>query len=165
MLTGQDWKIAAKTFPVCVHFFVGENMENKIKKILLKESNKAYINGDVPVGALIVRKNKVLCHCHNTKQKKNKVIAHAEINCIIKAAKKLKTWHLNECELYVTLKPCKMCEEVIKSSQIKKVYYYLDKPIEKKEFYKTEFSIINDEISIKVKNQLKSFFTKKISKR
>ena len=53
----------------------------------------------------------------------NWITGHAEINAIEKACKKKKTWHLNNCELYTTLEPCKMCFEVIKQARIKKVYY------------------------------------------
>ena len=54
---------------------------------------------------------------------------------ILKASKKLKDWRLDNCDLYVTLKPCSMCENIIKQSRIKNVFYLLDKPINKKEYY------------------------------
>ena len=57
----------------------------------------------------------------NTREKTHLITRHAEINAIEKACKKKKTWHLDNCELYVTLEPCKMCMEVVKQSRIKKV--------------------------------------------
>ena len=62
----------------------------------------------------------------NNKYSKNNPLGHAEINAIIKATKKLKTTNLKECELYVTLKPCKMCQSIIREMRIKKVYYYIE---------------------------------------
>ena len=78
-------------------------------KLAMKEATKAYKNGDVPVGAVIVKNNKVIAKAHNMKEKNKSAIKHAEIIVIEKACKKVKNWHLNDCELYVTLEPCMMC--------------------------------------------------------
>ena len=104
------------------HFLLGDKM-NKYIEIALKEAKKSIKTGDIPVGAIIVEKGKILSKAHNTREKKHIITGHAEINAIEKACKKKKTWHLNECELYTTLEPCKMCTEVIKQARIKKVYY------------------------------------------
>ena len=94
--------------------------------ILLKEAKKAYKKGNVPVAAIIIKDNKLIAKAHNTKNTSNIAINHAELICIKKACKKLKTWYLNECEMIVTLKPCDMCIAAIAESRIKKVSYILD---------------------------------------
>ena len=84
---------------------------------------------------------------------------------IKKASRKLKDWRLDSCELYVTLKPCSICENAIKQSRIKNVYYLLDKPEEKKEYYKT--NIVKTNIRTQQEEYskiLKGFFAKKRDK-
>lgn len=109
----------------------------------IKQAVLAAKKNEVPVGAVIVYKNKIIAKAHNTRQKKHRVIDHAEIKAILKAAKKLKDWRLNECDLYVTLKPCHMCETVIMESRIKNVYYLLEKNKTKKEYSKTKITQTN----------------------
>ena len=92
-------------------------------EIALKEAEKSLITDDVPVGAVIVEKGKILAKAHNTREKKHTVTRHAEINVVEKVCQKKRTWHLNDCELYVTLEPCQMCLEVIKQAHIKRVIY------------------------------------------
>lgn len=89
----------------------------------LKEAKKAYEIDEVPVGAVIVKDGKVIAKAHNLKETKKLVTAHAEILAIEKASKKMNNWRLEDCELYVTLKPCKMCRQVIKEARIKHIYY------------------------------------------
>ena len=93
--------------------------------IALKEAYKAYKNDEIPVGAVIIDNNsgKIISKGYNKKEKKNISIFHAEIDAIIKASKKLNNWRLNNCTLYVTLYPCKMCLSVIEESKIKRVVY------------------------------------------
>ena len=98
-------------------------MEEKIVKILIKESLKSYKIGEVPVGCVIIKNNKIIATGHNTKEKNKCAIHHAEINAIIKACKKNREWRLENCKLYVTLEPCNMCKEVIRQSRIHEVYY------------------------------------------
>ena len=99
-------------------------MENKEKfmKEALKEAHKAYEKLEVPVGAIIVKDNKIIARAHNLKETKQSTIKHAEIIAIEKASKKLKNWRLNECEMYITLEPCPMCAGAIINSRINKVY-------------------------------------------
>ena len=104
------------------HFLLGDEMRKYIE-LAIKEARKSIKTNDVPVGAIIVENGKIISKSHNTREKKYKITGHAEINAIEKACKKKKTWHLNNCELYTTLEPCKMCFEVIKQARIKKVYY------------------------------------------
>ncbi len=100
--------------------------ENKLKiknmKQALIEARKAYEKEEIPVGAIIVRDNKIIAKAHNIKEEKNDTTKHAEIIAIQKASKKLGSWRLNDCEMYVTLEPCAMCAGALIQSRIKKVY-------------------------------------------
>ena len=98
------------------------NIINTLKKLNAKALN----NGDVPVSCIILFNNKIISTGYNMRVKKNNPLLHAEVVAIQKAAKKLKTWNLSECDLICTMKPCSMCLEIIKSAKIKKVYYILD---------------------------------------
>lgn len=99
---------------------------NNYMKIALYEAKKSYRKGDVPVGAVIVKNNKIIAKAHNLKEKKHNPLLHAEIIAINKASKKLKRWRLDDCELYVTMEPCLMCTGAIIQSRIKKVYYSIE---------------------------------------
>lgn len=98
-------------------------MKNKFMKSALKCAQKAFENGEVPIGAVVVLDGKVIARGHNRRTKNQIATAHAEIEAIEKACKKLKSWRLPECELYVTLEPCPMCMGAVLNSRIKKVYY------------------------------------------
>ena len=91
-------------------------------KQALKEAEKAYRKLEVPVGAVIVKDGKIIARAHNQKETKTDTTKHAEILAIQKASKKLETWRLIDCEMYVTLEPCSMCAGAIINSRIKKVY-------------------------------------------
>ena len=93
----------------------------------MNEAKKSVKHKDIPVGALLVLNDCVIATGHNTREKTNNILGHAEINVIKKAAKKLGRWNLSGCSLYVTLKPCSMCMEVIKQTKISEVFYVLDK--------------------------------------
>lgn len=98
-------------------------MDNEeLMREALKEAEKAYKKDEIPVGAIIVKDGKIIARAHNLKEKKKSAIAHAEILAINKANKKLKTWRLLDCEMYVTLEPCTMCMGAIIASRIKKIY-------------------------------------------
>ena len=88
----------------------------------LKQAKKAFNILEVPVGAIIVKDNTIIARAYNQKEKKTDTTQHAEIIAIQKASKKLKSWRLNDCEMYVTLEPCPMCAGAIIQSRIKKVY-------------------------------------------
>lgn len=91
-------------------------------KLALKEAKKAYEKGEVPVGAVIVKDGKLIAKAYNLKEIKNDTTNHAEILAIKKASKKLNSWRLIDCEMYVTLEPCSMCAGALIQSRIKKVY-------------------------------------------
>lgn len=99
-------------------------MEQKEKFMneALKEAKKAYKKLEIPVGAIIVKDGKVIARAYNVKEEKNDTTKHAEIIAIQKASKKLESWRLNNCEMYVTLEPCAMCAGAIIQARLKKVY-------------------------------------------
>lgn len=98
------------------------NNQEKFMKQALKEAKKAYDKLEVPVGAIIVKDGKIIARAHNQKETKFDTTKHAEILAIQKASKKLKSWRLLDCEMYVTLEPCSMCAGAIINSRIKKIY-------------------------------------------
>ncbi len=117
--------------------------KQKVVKQLIILAEKAYKKGEIPVSAIIIYNNSIISKKYNLKEKQNDVTAHAEILAIREAARKLKSWNLSNCDLYVSLKPCAMCEEVIKQSRIRNVYYLLDKLDYKHDFSKTTFKKID----------------------
>ncbi|HIS35112.1 TPA: nucleoside deaminase [Candidatus Scatousia excrementigallinarum] len=80
-------------------------------------------SGEIAVGAVIVKDGKVISSSYNQKEALNDVTAHAEILAIREAEKKLGSWRLQDCEMYVTLEPCPMCAWAIVQSRIKTVYF------------------------------------------
>ena len=89
----------------------------------LDEAKKAYELDEIPVGCVIFREDEIVGCGYNRKESESNAILHAEIIAIDEACRKLGTWRLEECCLYVTLKPCMMCMGAIMESRIKKVYY------------------------------------------
>lgn len=98
-----------------------EKNKEYFMKQALKEAEKAYKKLEVPVGAIIVKDGKIIARAHNQKETKTDTTKHAEILAIQKASKKLESWRLIDCEMYVTLEPCTMCAGAIINSRIKKV--------------------------------------------
>lgn len=126
---------------------------------IIKEMNKLLIKAkqedEVPVGAILVKDNKIIFKAYNKTNKTNDILSHAEINVIKKASKKLNNWRLDGCTLYVSLEPCSMCKEIIKKSRINNVIYF-----SKQNEYKTENDpeyqfIKNNDISEYLSNYFK----------
>lgn len=134
---------------------------DKLLQIMLKEAKKAYKCGEVPIGCVIVRNDKVIAQAHNIKQKTHLPFNHAEVIAIIKATKKEKDWRLDDCDLYVTLEPCNMCKEIIKESRIKNVYYLLNSKYANNSFSIHSEKINNVDIEKSYNNLLKGFFNAK----
>lgn len=87
--------------------------------MIAKEEAIAAMNeGEIPVGAVIVKNGEVIGRGHNLKENLNDITAHAEIIAIKEAASKIGDWRLNDCEMYVTLEPCPMCSSAIAQSRI-----------------------------------------------
>lgn len=91
--------------------------------LALKEANKAREIDEVPIGCVIVNDNKVIARGHNLREYKQDPTLHAEMVAIRKASKKLKSWRLEGCNIYVTIEPCIMCSGAIIQSRIKTVIY------------------------------------------
>jgi len=107
---------------VCA-FYKGDKMDEKYMRLALKESKKSLLCDDVPVGAIVVKNNVVIAKGHNIKESTGVATKHAEIIAIEKACRKLKSWRLDNCDLYVTMEPCLMCSGAIIQSRIGKVVY------------------------------------------
>lgn len=97
-------------------------------KEALKQAARAKEKDEVPVGAVIVKDDVIIARAHNLKEHKQKATAHAEVLAIEKATKKLGTWCLQDCDLYVTLEPCMMCTGAIELSRIRRLYYGTSDP-------------------------------------
>ncbi|MCP4051230.1 MAG: nucleoside deaminase [bacterium] len=137
--------------------------------LAVREAKKGAKKKEVPVGAIVVKDNKVLAAAHNLKERKSDVTAHAEILAIKKASKKIGDWRLTDCTLYSTLEPCPMCAGAILHARIKRIVYgaldikwgasgsitnlFLEKFFN---HYTESIYIINDECG----NLLKRFFKK-----
>ena len=98
-----------------------QNNEYYMKQAL-KQAKKAFENNEVPVGAIIVKNNKIIARSYNKKEGKKDTTKHAEIIAIQKASKKLNAWRLEDCSMYVTLEPCTMCIGAIINARIKNLY-------------------------------------------
>lgn len=134
-------------------------MNNKFMFEALKQAKKAYNKEEVPVGVVIVKDNKIIAKAYNKIESKNDATKHAEIIAIQKASKKIKNWRLYDCDMYVTLEPCAMCEAAIELSRIKNVYYCLSKDknitVDKTKYKKVK------KYEDEYKNLLQSFFKKR----
>jgi len=107
-----------------------KNIDNKIlfmKKALLY-AQKAFSEEETPIGAVLVRDGKIISSGYNRRESMQDVTLHAEINAIKKACRKLGSWRLDNCDLYVTLEPCIMCAGAIQQAKIRKVYFGASEP-------------------------------------
>lgn len=97
-------------------------MDEYFLKFAIEQAIIAQEKGEVPVGAIIVKNNKLIAKGHNLCENTNDPTAHAEIIAIKNASKILNTWRLNDCDMYVTLEPCPMCAGAIVQSRIRNLY-------------------------------------------
>lgn len=98
-------------------------MQNPFMSIALEEAHSAYAEGEVPVGAVIVKDGAVIAREHNMCEAEKNALCHAEINAIQKACQKLDTQRLSDCDLYVTLEPCAMCCGAIAHVNLRRLYF------------------------------------------
>ena len=89
----------------------------------LQEAQKAYEEGEVPVGAVVVCQNRIIAKGHNQTERLTDVTAHAEIIALTAAEQYLGSKYLDECTMYVTLEPCVMCAGALAWSQLGKLVY------------------------------------------
>lgn len=96
---------------------------DKFMSEALAQANKAKQKEEVPIGAVIVKDGKIIARGYNRREKKQNALAHAELIAIKKACRRLHSWRLDGCEIFVTLEPCPMCAGAIVNARIKKLYY------------------------------------------
>lgn len=89
----------------------------------LKEAQKAFEISEIPVGAVVVCKNRIIARAHNQTEKLTDATAHAEMLAVTAAANYLGSKYLNECTLYVTLEPCVMCAGALHWVQLQKLVF------------------------------------------
>ena len=89
----------------------------------LYEAEKSEKEGEIPVGAVIVKNGEIIARGRNRREKEKNALCHAELEAINNACKALGGWRLFDCDLYVTLEPCPMCAGAIINSRIKTVYF------------------------------------------
>ena len=121
---GQDRNVAAlSNLFMCDGFIFMKHSKEYYMKQALKEANKALLIDEVPIGCVIVKDDKIIARGFNKRESKNDVTSHAEIETIRKANKKLNSWRLVDCDIYITLEPCIMCMGAIIQSRIANIYY------------------------------------------
>lgn len=89
----------------------------------LQEAEKALEDNEVPVGAVVVKDQKIIGRGYNQVEKLKDATAHAEMIAITSAANHIGNWRLSECSIYVTLEPCTMCTGALLSSRIKDLFF------------------------------------------
>ena len=92
-------------------------------RVALIQAQRAFEQGEVPIGAVVVHNGQVIAVAHNEKEQRNDPTAHAEVLAIQRAAKVLGSWRLTDAILYVTLEPCPMCAGAIVQSRLKQIVY------------------------------------------
>lgn len=144
------------------------NKDEEIMSIAIKEANLAFLEGEIPVGAVIVDKNyNIISKAHNKKEKLNDVTAHAEILAIKEAVKVTNSWRLNDYKIYVTMEPCLMCTSAILQSRIKEIIYGVDSKFNELSLTYLSDYLFDNGISIKhnilnneINNLMNKFFQK-----
>jgi len=94
----------------------------------LQEAEKALEENEVPVGAVVVKENKIIGRGYNQVERLKDATAHAEMIAITSAANHIGNWRLSECSIYVTLEPCVMCTGALLASRIKELYFAIFDP-------------------------------------
>lgn len=97
--------------------------DNRYMKMALDEAARAYEEGEVPVGAIVVCKGRVIARAHNLTETLTDVTAHAEMQAVTAAANYLGGKYLNDCTLYVTVEPCIMCAGALGWAQLGRLVY------------------------------------------
>ena len=100
-----------------------EDFDERMMELALAQARLAAQEGEIPVGAVLVRRGEVLAQAHNRREASHDPTAHAEILCMREAARILGDWRLRDCALYVTLEPCPMCAGAMVMSQLGECVY------------------------------------------
>ena len=97
------------------------NQDEKYMREAIRQAKKAYALEEVPIGCVIVYQDKIIGRGYNRRTVDKNTLAHAELQAIRKASKKMDDWRLEDCTMYVTLEPCQMCSGAIVQARIKRV--------------------------------------------
>lgn len=133
----------------------------------LEQAQIAKKNGEVPIGAVIMKNEKIISAAFNQKEKLNDPTAHAEIMAVRLACKKLKNWRLIDCKIYVTMRPCLMCLHAIKNARINEIVFAINRPEKENEFeneifreicFRNKINIISGVLKEKSLGLISSFF-------
>lgn len=100
----------------------------KFMRLAIDEAKNAYSDGEVPIGAVVVKDGVVIGRGRNAKANVKKATSHAEIIAIEDASKNIGDWRLDDCSLYVTVEPCLMCAGTIIHARLKKVIFGVPEP-------------------------------------
>lgn len=138
-------------------------MKNEFLERIYELSVDSFNADEIPVGAIVVKNGEIIGYGINSREKNNSIIGHAEINAIEMACNNVGDWRLDDCELYVTLKPCMMCTGAIIESRINSVYYLCDRTNVRFEpsGYVNTIKIQNEIYEEKYLNLLRLFFENK----
>jgi tRNA(adenine34) deaminase len=98
-------------------------MDEYFMRLALQEAEKAFIEGEIPVGAILVKGNDIIASAHNRKEATSDPTAHAELIVIREAALKTGNWRLSEAAIYVTKEPCVMCTGAMLNARLGRLIY------------------------------------------
>lgn len=115
-------------------------MNLKYMEAAILEAKKAFDKNEIPVGCVIVKDGKIIGRGYNLKEKKQNPLLHAELIAIKKACSKIKSWRLNDCDIYITMEPCNMCYFSLCESRISNIYYLIESKNSDKEIMKYQRS-------------------------
>lgn len=143
-------------------------MNLKYLDIAIEEAKQAFLEGEVPVGCVIVKDNVIIAQTHNKKEQDNCATRHAEILAVEKASSVLNNWRLDGCDVYVTLEPCPMCASALKQARVNHIFcglsnldsdnFEIIKQILKKDKNNKEVFVTNNLAVEKVDSIMKLFF-------
>lgn len=102
---------------------MGELLDERMMTLALEDARDAAEGGDVPVGAVVVKGERVLGRAGNAREREQDPTAHAEILALRQAAAALGSWHLEGCTIYVTLEPCAMCSGALVLARVDRLVY------------------------------------------
>lgn len=150
---------------------MAENTHQRLMMAALLEAKKAELNGEVPVGAIVVNKNDIIARGHNQVISANDPTAHAEIVALREAAKQQKNYRLSDCQIYVTLEPCMMCLGAMVHARVEHLYFAALEPkagvvcshmgLHEASFLNHKLKISHDLLAKESSNLLSHFFKRK----
>ncbi len=99
------------------------NFDTEFMRVAIEEGRQALANDEVPIGAVLVKDNKIVARAHNRRESWQDPTAHAEILVLREAATELKNWRLMGCTLYITMEPCPMCAGAMQQARVTRMVY------------------------------------------